>query len=83
MIVCIAKEQQRRPNWEELEQTIKRNFSGLLEEDFNPVRILMDYIGFPEEYFQVKTLFSLLSWIRTSWLKTGFSSLIWHQSSIC
>ena len=61
MIVCIAKEQQRRPNWEELEQTIKRNFSGLLEEDFNPVRILMDHIGFPEECFQVKTLFSLLS----------------------
>ena len=54
MIVHIAKEQKRRPNWEELEHAIKRNFSGLLEEDFNPVTILMRHIGFPDEYFQVK-----------------------------
>ncbi|XP_022806306.1 E3 ubiquitin-protein ligase RNF213-like [Stylophora pistillata] len=52
MIFCIVKEQKRRPNWEELERIIKRNFSGLLEDDFNPVKILMDHVDFPEEYIQ-------------------------------
>ena len=61
MIVCIAKEQERRPNWEELERIIKRNFSGLLEDDFNPVKILMDHVDFPEEYIQVETLF-FITW---------------------
>lgn len=57
MTVYIAKEQKRRPNWEELEHVIKRNFSGLLEEDFNPVTILMRNVGFPQEYFQVEIFY--------------------------
>ncbi|XP_078382607.1 E3 ubiquitin-protein ligase rnf213-alpha-like isoform X3 [Oculina patagonica] len=52
MVVHIAKEQKRRPNWGELEHAIKRNFSGLLEDDFNPVRIIMRNVGFPPEYFE-------------------------------
>jgi len=54
MVVHIAREQKRRPNWEELEHMIKRNFSGLLEDDFDPVRITMRHVGFPSEYYQVK-----------------------------
>lgn len=59
MIVSIAKEEKRRPNWKELERAIKRNFSGLMEVegDFNPVKILMENIGFPAEYLQVKNTF--------------------------
>jgi len=52
MVVHIAKEKKRRPNWEELEHVIKRNFSGLLEDDFDPVGIIMR--GFPSDYIQVK-----------------------------
>ena len=54
MVVHIAKEKKRRPTWEELEHVIKRNFSGLLEDDFDPVRIIMRHVGFPFEYYQVK-----------------------------
>lgn len=56
MVVHIAREEKRRPNWEELERAIKRNFSGLLEDDFDPVRIIMRHVGFPSEYYQVKIL---------------------------
>ena len=59
MIVSIAEEEKRRPNWKELKRAIKRNFSGLMEveRDFNPVKILMENIGFPAEYLQVKKHF--------------------------
>lgn len=59
MIVSIAKEEKRRPNWKELERAIKRNFSGLMEVevDFNPVKILMENIRFPAEYPQVEEEF--------------------------
>ena len=62
MIVSIAKEEKRRPNWKELERAIKRNFSGLMEVevDFNPVKILMENIRFPAEYLQVKNTFPSL-----------------------
>ena len=61
MIVSIAKEEKRQPNWKELKRAIKRNFSGLMEVegDFNPVKILMENIGFPAEYLQVKKTLSL------------------------
>ncbi|KAJ7339358.1 hypothetical protein OS493_005752 [Desmophyllum pertusum] len=52
MVVNITKERKRRPNWEELEEAIKRNFSGLLEDDFDPVRIIMGHVGFPSDYLQ-------------------------------
>ena len=54
MVVNITKERKRRPNWEELEKAIKRNFSGLLEDDFDPVRIIMGHVGFPSDYLQVR-----------------------------
>ena len=54
MVVRIAKEQKRPPNWQELERAIKRNFSGLLEGDFDPVQIIMRSVGFPFDYFQVR-----------------------------
>lgn len=54
MVVNITKERKRRPNWEELEEAIKRNFSGLLEDDFDPVRIIMGHVGFPSDYLQVR-----------------------------
>lgn len=59
MIVSIAKKEKRRPDWKELERAIKRNFSGLMEVegDLNPVKILMENIGFPGEYLQVKNTF--------------------------
>ncbi len=63
MVVHIAKEQKRRPNWGELEHAIKRNFSGLLEDDFNPVRIIMRNVGFPPEYFEVRINLSRISMI--------------------
>ena len=53
MVVHIAKERKRRPSWEELEHVIKRNFSGLLEDEFDPVGIIMKHVGFPHEYYQV------------------------------
>ena len=56
MVVHVAREQKRRPNLEELEHVIKRNFSGLLEDGFDPVRIIMGHVGFPYEYYQVKYL---------------------------
>ena len=62
MVVHIAKEQGRRPNWVELEHAIKRNFSGLLEDDFNPVHIIMRNVGFPSEYFQVRIDIYALAW---------------------
>lgn len=52
MIVHIAREENRRPNREELEHVIKRNFSGLLEGDFDPVRIIMGHVM--PEYYVVK-----------------------------
>ena len=58
MIVHIAREEERRPNREELEHVIKRNFSGLLEDDFDPIRIIMGHV-MPEkekEYYGVKIL---------------------------
>lgn len=54
MVVHIAKERKRFPNWQELEHAIRRNFGGLLEEDFNPVKIIMAHLGFPSEYLQVR-----------------------------
>lgn len=53
MVFHVAKEQKRFPNRQELEDAIKRNFSGLIEEGFNPVTIIMNQLGFPTEYGQV------------------------------
>ena len=61
MVVHIAREQKRRPNREELEHVIKRNFSGLLEDDFDPVRIIMSHVAFPSEYYQVEIQTSFAS----------------------
>ena len=49
-------EQKRPPNWQELEHAIRRNFGGLLEEGFNPVRVIMTHLRFPPEYFEVSRL---------------------------
>ena len=56
MVFHIAMEQKRFPNWQELEHAIRRNFGGLLEEDFNPVRVIMTHLRFPPEYLQVSRL---------------------------
>ncbi|CAH3163087.1 unnamed protein product, partial [Porites evermanni] len=52
MVFHIAKKQRRSPNWQELEDAIKRNFGGLLEEDFVPVKIIKQHLGFPPEFLQ-------------------------------
>ena len=44
MIVHISREENRRPNREELEHVIKRNFSGLVEDGFDPVEIIMRHV---------------------------------------
>lgn len=59
MVFHIAKKQRRSPNWQELEQAIERNFGGLLEEDFVPVKIIKQHLGFPPEFLQVS--FALLN----------------------
>lgn len=76
MIVSIAKEEKRRPNWKELERAIKRNFSGLMEVegDFNPVKILMENIGFPGEHLQVKKHFSFVLKLLKSCTSNKFSN---------
>ena len=56
MVVHIAREEKRRPNRKELEHVIKRNFSGLLEDDFDPVRIIMGHVAFVPGYYEVKML---------------------------
>ena len=56
MVVHIARQEKRRPNRKELEHVIKRNFSGLLEDDFDPVRIIMGHVGFEREYYGVKII---------------------------
>ena len=57
MVFHIAKKQRRSPNWQELEQAIERNFGGLLEEDFVPVKIIKQHLGFPPEFLQVSFAF--------------------------
>ena len=57
MVFHIAKKQRRSPNWQELEDAIKRNFGGLLEEDFVPVKIIKQHLGFPPEFLQVRLTF--------------------------
>ena len=57
MIFHIAKKQRRSPNWQELERAIKRNFGGLLEEDFVPVKIFKQHLRFPPEFLQVRFTF--------------------------
>ena len=57
MVFHIAKKQRRSPNWQELEHAIKRNFSGLLEEDFVPVKIIKQHLRFPPEFLQVRFTF--------------------------
>ena len=57
MVFHIAKKQRRSPNWQELEQAIERNFGGLLEEDFVPVKIIKQHLGFPPEFLQVRLHF--------------------------
>lgn len=54
MVVHIAREQNRRPNRKDLEHVIKRNFSGLQEDEFDPVRIIMGQ-AMPE-YYRVKII---------------------------
>ena len=54
MISHIAKEQRRSPNWQELKHAIERNFDGLLEEEFAPVNIFKEHLGFPTKDFQVR-----------------------------
>ena len=56
MVFHIANEKKRSPNWKELEHAIKRNFSGLVEEDFNPVTIIMMHLHFPPEFLQVRII---------------------------
>ena len=60
MVFHIAKKQRGFPNWEELEHAIKRNFGGLLEEDFNPANIFKTYLGFPDKFLQVKLMLKML-----------------------
>lgn len=54
MVVHIAREQNRRPNEKDLEHVIKRNFSGLQEDEFDPVRIIMGQVM--PEYYRVKII---------------------------
>ena len=47
MVVHIAREEKRRPNRKEL---------GLLEDEFDPVRIIMGHVAFVPGYYEVKML---------------------------
>ena len=53
MVFNVAKSSKRVPNWHEIEHAIRRNFSGLEVEDFDPVHIFMDHLGVPQDYGQV------------------------------
>ena len=74
MVFHIAKEQGRSPNFKELEHAIKRNFGGLLEEDFYPVNIIKAHLGFPEEFLQVK-LISVIGVLKIFLIKNNLTRI--------